>query len=264
VRPVRGLTADELLSELQRDGVAATRAEFAPDAIRLPAGALGRLPPERLAMLRVQDEGSQLVARAAGARPGERVLDLAASPGGKTLLLSAALEDDARSFLVAADFRPGRVALLSGTLQREGLRVPILALDGRRPLPFRQTFDCVLIDAPCSGLGTLRRDPDLKWTRQPDDLARFAADQLRMVQAAADVVVPGGRVVYATCSSEPAENAGVVDAFLAGDPRYRQTPVDADLPPRDARDAAGALTTVPFRDGLDAFYAAVLVRSRAA
>jgi 16S rRNA (cytosine967-C5)-methyltransferase len=122
----------------------------------------------------------------------------------------------------------------------------------------------VLVDAPCSGLGTLRRDPDLKWTRSPDDLPAFAGDQLKMIRSAADAIRPGGRVVYATCSSEPEENQAVVEAFLRNDPRFLQRPVDPALLPREARDSDGALATLPYRDGLDAFYAAVLVRRRAA
>jgi 16S rRNA (cytosine967-C5)-methyltransferase len=267
VVPRRHEPPDELLAHLRADGVDAAPARYAPGALQLPPGSLGRLSPERLEMLRVQDEGSQLVARAAGVEAGERVLDLCAAPGGKTLVLhssAAASPAAGPSLLVAADFRPRRVALLRELLRRASVDVPVVALDARRPLPFQPIFDCVLVDAPCSGLGTLRRDPDLKWTRSPDDLPGFAAEQLRMIRAAAGATRPGGRVVYATCSSEPEENGAVVSAFLSEDARYVRQPVDRAVLPSDARDPEGALTTLPFRDGLDAFYAAVLVRRAAA
>ena len=266
VRPAAGESVGTLLEALQRHEPGASLARFAPDAVRLPPGTLGRLPADVLDRLRIQDEGSQLVATSAGARPGERVLDLCAAPGGKTLVLSGAIDlaHASNSLLVAADFRPSRVALLADTLSRAGVSVPIVALDARRPLPFRATFDCVLVDAPCSGLGTLRRDPDLKWTRQPDDLPRLASDESRILRAAADVVRPGGRVVYATCSGEPEENQGVVDAFLAEDRSYRREPLSPEMPPTGARDDRGSLMTLPFRDDLDAYYAALLVRRPAA
>jgi 16S rRNA (cytosine967-C5)-methyltransferase len=161
--------------------------------------------------------------------------------------------------LVAADRRPRRVALLSRTLRRAGMAVPVVALDATAPLPFGPVFDCVLLDAPCSGLGTLRRDPDLKWSRDPGDLPGLAASQRRMLAAAADAVRPGGRLVYATCSSEPDENAQVIDAFLESDGRYAPAPVP-DRIPRAVIDARGCVTTVPFRDNQDAYFAAVLAR----
>jgi 16S rRNA (cytosine967-C5)-methyltransferase len=260
VRPRAGVPAERLAAHIREEGVEAAPARYAPDAIRLPAGSLGRLSSEASAMLHVQDEGSQLVARAAAVAPGERVLDACAAPGGKTMVLHG----ESPSLLVAADFRPSRVALLKDLLQKAGIPVPVLALDARLPLPFGETFDCILIDAPCSGLGTLRRDPDLKWTRRERDLETLAADQLLMVRSAADAVRPGGRIVYATCSSEPEENGGVVEAFLRQDPRYVQRPVDAAVLPAEARDAHGSLMTLPFRDGVDAFYAAVLVRRASA
>jgi 16S rRNA (cytosine967-C5)-methyltransferase len=211
----------------------------------------------------VQDEGSQLVAKWAGVTPGERVLDVCASPGGKTVVIADDLgirEAGSGSLLVAGDRRPGRVDLLEATLDRAGLAVPILALDALRPLPFGSVFDCVVLDAPCSGLGTLRRDPDLKWSRQESDLARLAADQRMMLTHAADVVCPGGRLVYSTCSSEPDENDDVIEAFLATDTRFTLAPREASGLWADLLDGRGNLRTTPFRHGLDAYYAATLVR----
>lgn len=269
VRAVDGAPADITAARLREAGVTAEPTPFVSDALRLPPGALGTLPADVRAGLWVQDEGAQLVARFAAARPGERVLDLCASPGGKTLVLASDLgwpgTATAARGLVAADYRARRVTLLRETLERAGLDVPVVQLDGRGPLPFAQTFECVVIDAPCSGLGTLRRDPDLKWARTANELAEFAADQRRMLHAAADLVVAGGRIVYATCSSEPEENEAVIDAFLDADGRFvAADPASRPGVSRDLLDARGHLATRPDRHQLEVFHAAVLVRREAA
>jgi 16S rRNA (cytosine967-C5)-methyltransferase len=264
VRSRTGEQRDALLALLVQAGADATPAPFAPDAIRLPAGSFGRLPFRMRERLLIQDEGSQLVAWTVQAAPGARVLDVCAAPGGKTVLLAGAMSG--RGTLVAGDLRESRLRLLAGMLARTKTRASVIALDATRSLPFTAQFDRVLLDAPCSGLGTLRRDPDLKWSRRPDDLPVYARAQREMLRHAADVVAPDGAIVYATCSSEPEENAAVVDGFLGSDPRFALEPA---LPPDFPRaaallDARGCLVTMPFRHGLDAFFAARLVRRRAA
>jgi 16S rRNA (cytosine967-C5)-methyltransferase len=202
----------------------------------------------------------------AAAAPGERVLDLCAAPGGKTMVMLADMSGAGGhgAGLVAADYRRPRVALLAETIARASAAVPIVQLDARQPLPFPAVFDAVLLDAPCSGLGTLRRDPDLKWSRQADDLPRLAGEALAMLRMAATVVRPGGRLIYATCSSEPDENAAVVTAFLESEAGFE--PSDAPPPgvPPAAIGPEGWLATTPDRDGLECFFAAVLARRRAA
>jgi len=254
VRTVSPGTTDALLDSMRREGIEARLAPFVHDAIRLPPGALGRLSAELRDAVVVQDEGAQLVARFAAAKPGERVLDVCASPGGKSLVLATDLGLDhaeSGSVLVAADRRPARVRLLAATIRRTRFRIPVLALDALHPLPFGPVFDAVVVDAPCSGLGTLRRDPDVKWTCEEADLPRFAADQLRMLASAAAAVRPGGRLIYATCSSEPEENDDVVRSFLAKQSEFSVGP-------------ASFFVTRPFEHGLDAYFAAMLVRRRAA
>ena len=167
----------------------------------------------------VQDEASQLVALLAGEHPGARVLDTCASPGGKTTAMAALMEG--RGLLVACDVRDRRVDLLRRTVAASGAgNVRIVQADLLEPLPFGSPFDCVLVDAPCSGLGTLRRDPDIRWRRRESDLPALAAAELTMLQRAAETVADGGRLVYATCSSEPEENEGIADAFLATTPAF--------------------------------------------
>ena len=247
IRPRRGLSREDLLQMLRAANIDAVTSPRVSTALRLPAGALGGIPSSLREQFVVQDEGSQLVALHADARAGERVLDLCASPGGKTTMLKEMVGD--KGTVVSCDFRPARVALLKRTLTAQRVAAPIARLDATLPLPFLDTFDRVLLDAPCSGLGTIRRDPDVKWSRHPEDLERFASEQLRMLSNAAEAVTSGGALVYATCSSEPDEDEDVVA-------RFRETRQDFSL--------GFEMRTLPFRDALDAYYTAVLVRHRAA
>jgi 16S rRNA (cytosine967-C5)-methyltransferase len=229
------------------------------------AGGLGRLSPALRDRLVIQDEGSQVIAHATPLGPGAHVLDLCAAPGNKTAILAERLGGE--GLLVACDLRPRRLAVLARTLSAAGARASLVRLDATGPLPFVAAFDTVLLDAPCSGLGTLRRDPDLKWSRTPAELPAFATRQAAMIRQAAGVVRPGGRLVYATCSSEPEENAGAVDTFLASRPDFEAGPLEPDAAVRDfdeLLDPRGRLCTLPHRHRMDAFFAAVLVRRRAA
>ena len=260
-----GVRLEDARAALAAAGVAAEPARYVTGALRLPRGALGALPPRVRELLVVQDEGAQLVALACDARPGERALDLCAAPGGKTLLLARAIAPGGE--IVAADRRQARVALLAERLAAAGTGAPIVRLDATRPLPLRPVFDLVLLDAPCSGLGTISRDPDVRWARAPADLDTFAATQRTMLREAAAVVRPGGRLVYATCSSEPEENTEVVDGFLGERHDFALRPVtfSAEVArPSDLVDARGCLRTLPPRHGIDAYFAAVLARREAA
>ena len=261
VRPVPGLSVERLLSKLEAAGIAAGPGVLVVDCLRLPAGSLGRLDSETRASLIVQDEASQLVAHAVAARPGERVLDVCAAPGGKSVVMAQGM--GRQGLLVSGDLRPNRVAMLKATVARYDVNARVVAVDALSPLPFGPVFDRVLIDVPCSGLGTLRRDPDLKWSRTESDLPRLAGEAGRMLAHAADAVRDGGLLVYATCSSEPEENEAVVAAFLQDHPAFtleRPVPVAA-VPDLDrVIDPAGYVRTLPFRDGLDAFFAAALRR----
>ncbi len=217
-------------------------------------------------MFAAQDEASQLVGAFAASTAEGRVLDACAAPGGKSVQLASAL--GSRGLLVAGDLRPRRVRLLRETLASARIRAAaIVRHDLLGGLPFGPVFDCVVVDAPCSSLGTIRRDPDIRWTRGEGELASFAGRQLRMLAEAARGVAPGGCLVYATCSSEPEENEGVVDAFLAGardfaleDPRAVAAPLDTGL--SACLDEKGCLRTTPHQHGLEAFYAARLRRRR--
>ncbi len=252
---------NELLQRLSANAVRVVRGRFAPDALLVEAGAAFRAADVPTDSYVLQDEASQLVARLAGHPPGRRVLDTCAAPGGKTTAIAGF---DAQRMIVACDVRPRRMALLAETVRAAGAaNVRLVQADATHSLPFAARFDTVIVDAPCSGLGTLRRDPDIKWRRDESELSGLAATQLAMLQHAADVVVAGGRLVYSTCSTEPEENEQIVDRFLALRPDYRaRGAADGDdvlLPVVDAR---GHLRTTPDAHGLEGFFGAVFERLR--
>ena len=254
------VSVEDAMRALEADGVETERARYAPDGLIVQSGNPLRRPADGLVF--VQDEASQLVPLLMGAQPGERILDLCASPGGKTTALAAAMGDEGT--IVAADVRPRRLQLLQQTVRSSGARsVRVLQAPAHGPLPFAPVFDRVLVDAPCSGLGTIRRDPDIRWRRREADLAPLAVQQLELLERAATAVRAGGRLVYATCSSEPEENEQVVESFLAAHPEFSLVdlagePLPAALLP--LIEPGGSFRTVPFRDGLEAFFAAALGR----
>jgi 16S rRNA (cytosine967-C5)-methyltransferase len=252
------LSREQLQDALSRHDIDTASTRYAPDGLTVSSGNPLRISED--GSFFVQDEASQLVPLVMDAQPGERILDLCASPGGKSVAIAASMHDSGT--LVASDVRVGRIALLRDTVRKSGAHhAHVVHVPAAGPLPFASTFDRVLVDAPCSGLGTIRRDPDIRWRRAPGDLPRLAHQQIELLTRAADVVRPGGRLVYATCSSEPEENERVVDAFLDRAPFDR-----LDL--RESRstslatvlDDRGALRTLPFTHGLEAFFAVAMVR----
>jgi 16S rRNA (cytosine967-C5)-methyltransferase len=244
VNRARG-TREDLAARLSAEGIETTPTTRAPHGLIVTKGAALGTEAFKEGWFVVQDEASQLVAELGCLAPGARALDLCASPGGKTVALVARVGPGGH--VVASDVRPRRVRLLKATLARTGhTAVPVVQVPAGGPLPFRdQAFDFVLVDAPCSGLGTLRRDPDIRWSRQPSDLGRLAASQLTLLLRTAPLVRPGGQLIYATCSSEPDENESVVSAFLADAHQFA-----LDFEHR----------TNPADDGLEAFYGAVIAR----
>ena len=240
-------TRDELRGALQSHGIETVPGTHSSDALIVTAGNPLMTSLDDAGAFVVQDEASQLVGRFADAQPGETVLDACASPGGKTTAMAAAM--GGTGTIVASDVRGRRIRLLARTIHRAGAtNVRIVQADVTAALPFGRVFDRVLLDAPCSGLGTVRRDPDLKWRRRPEDLAELARVQHAMLDRAAQVLKPGGRLIYSTCSSEPEENDEVVAAFLAAHEGFEM--------------AGEVLRTLPPRDGLEAFYAAMLTFRR--
>lgn len=261
VRPRSVAEREALVRAFAEAGVATEPGRYVPDALTVLSGNPFRSGVDETTFA-VQDEASQLVARFANASPGQRVLDACASPGGKTVLMAAEMSHT--GLLVAADLRPARVRLLHDTVtQAVAGNVRVVRHDASRPLPYRPDFDLVVVDAPCSGLGTLRRDPDLKWRRDEDDLRKLARAEKRLLEHASQVVKPGGRLMYATCSSEPEENQDIAAWFLGRHPEFGAAPPIGPWtsPPLSTFVTPdGWLQTLPERDGLDAFFAAAFRR----
>jgi len=207
----------------------------------------------------VQDQASQLMAHLLGARPGEHILDACAAPGGKTTHMAALAANDAQ--ITALDLHPQRVALIRDGAARLGCRgIEAEPCDLSRP-PEKwaaESFDRILVDAPCSGLGVLRRNPETRWRRKAADIKQMAQLQKTILRHVAPLLRSGGTLVYSVCTFTPEETESVISAFLAGHPEFvRQNPCDT-LPEHwhDLFDAQGALRTVPHRhDSMDAFWA---------
>jgi 16S rRNA (cytosine967-C5)-methyltransferase len=254
-------TRDELIGRLAADEILVHPTDYATDGLVVDEGHPLRGPLRDEGAFVVQDEASQLVPLLAGDEALARVLDTCASPGGKTTALAALMNGG--GLLVACDVRERRIELLRRTVAASGAaNIRIVQADFLQSAPFTSAFECVLVDAPCSGLGTLRRDPDIRWRRHEQDLSPLAAAELTMLQRAAACVAPGGRLVYATCSSEPEENEGVVDAFLAttsGFAPLHAAQATARLDPR-LIDPRGHLRTQPHLHRLEAFFGAVFER----
>ncbi|MBI3264452.1 MAG: 16S rRNA (cytosine(967)-C(5))-methyltransferase RsmB [Acidobacteria bacterium] len=258
-------TRDALQARLRAHDVASEPTRRAPHGLTVSSGHPASAHLNETGLFTVQDESSQLVTELVAATTGQRLLDACASPGNKTVALASDMRD--RGLIVAADVKRRRVRLLSATVQASGATcVRPVQFDLKRSLPFRAAFDAVLLDAPCSGLGTVRRDPDIKWRRQESDLAILAEAQRLMLANAATVVRPGGQLIYATCSSEPEENELVVEAFLCEHTGFSK--VDLLAAPnlhsavRELVDGKGYFRTLPHEHGLEAFFGAVLMRAQ--
>lgn len=199
----------------------------------------------------IQDEASQLVAEVLDARPGQRVLDLCAAPGSKTTQIADLARDSAT--IVAADVHEHRLRTVVSTAKSHGLRsIHPVALDGLQPLPFREcSFVRVLLDAPCSGTGTLRRNPEIRGRISPADIEDLSGRQKRLLFNAARAVKPEGRLVYSTCSVELDENEDVVKTFLENNETFElsELPLDSTLVT-----SLGAARTWPHRQGTDGFF----------
>jgi 16S rRNA (cytosine967-C5)-methyltransferase len=241
----------EAAARLEAAGIEAT-AGLVPGALRATTGRPAVLQAEGL--LYLQDEGSQLVARLA-AGPGRR-LDACAAPGGKAFLMADVA--GAAGTVVAAEASSRRLAAMRALALRWGApNLRLLAGDGLRP-PFRNAFAAVLLDAPCSGLGTIARNPDIRWRARASDVGRHAQKQSALLESVAALVEPGGLLVYSVCSGEPEETEGVLLPFLASHRAF--TP---EAPPSWAAAFASGpfLRTAPERDGGDGFFAGLLRRA---
>jgi len=243
---------DEAIRHLRAIGIEAEPGRFAPQSIR--ASAAVTLP----GIVVPQGEASQLVALLLGACPGERVLDACAAPGGKTAYLAQAV--GAQGSVTAVDAGRGAGRRIQALLELCEVRARIIE-ERIENLVAEEPYDAVLVDAPCSGLGTLREHPEIRWRRTPADLADFARRQSIILRSAARHVRPGGRLVYSTCTLARAENDDVVDAFLAASPAFTAN-VTGEIHPTilPFLDDRLRMRTFPHRHDMAGFFAARMVR----
>jgi 16S rRNA (cytosine967-C5)-methyltransferase len=257
---------DKALAQLAAHRIPGDTTPFSPMGIRLRGKpAINRCPLFVDGTVEIQDEGSQLIGYLVNPVRGEMVVDFCAGAGGKTLALAAMMRSTGRVY--AFDNDEKRLARFKPRLARSGLsNVHPQRVDGERDPRIGRLagkIDRVLVDAPCSGLGTLRRNPDLKWRHSPQSVEELHAKQLAIVNAAARLVKPGGRLVYATCSLLPRENEAVVAAFLSVNPAFRVADAYAELARRGVAieaDGSPYLRLYPHVHYTDGFFAAVLDR----
>ncbi|MCP5311010.1 MAG: RsmB/NOP family class I SAM-dependent RNA methyltransferase [Zoogloeaceae bacterium] len=258
---------DAVLAGLAGSGIEAHAGAFSPVAIRLAGKpALQRHPLFLDGCVEVQDEGSQLLGYLVAPKRGEMVVDFCAGAGGKTLLLGALMRNTGR--LYAFDVAERRLAKLKPRMARAGLSnvhpMVVASETDARIKRLAGKADRVLVDAPCSGLGTLRRNPDLKWRQTDASVDELVVKQSAILAAAARLVRPGGRLVYATCSLLVEENDAIVDAFLAAHPGFVQISAAEVLRKQGVELECGErLSLLPQVHDTDGFFAAVLERAQA-
>jgi len=248
---------DEVIARLQAGGAKLEPSGIAEHAWRITGG--GGIFSELVAggAVYVQDEASQMVAQALNAKPGEGVLDLCAAPGSKATQIADSMNHS--GFVIASDLHAHRLRTVSDTAGLHDLPIiQCLVLNGLEPLPLKESsFDRVLVDAPCSGTGTLRRNPEIRWRISAHDIDDLASRQKRILFNASRVVKPGGRLVYSTCSVEPEENELVVQTFLENNINFSLV----ELPFGGGLTIPGTARTWPQRHDTDGFFVAALVRN---
>jgi 16S rRNA (cytosine967-C5)-methyltransferase len=257
--------------------VRANTLRITPDALRgrlpVPAHPAGHLPEGLVleapfdafgdpmweqGLFMPQSRAAMAVARALDPQPGEHVLDLCAAPGGKTTHLAALMENRGR--IVAVERHPGRADALRRTADRMGATI-VEVRTGDATAPQQGTYDRVLVDPPCSDLGTLAARPDVRWRKDPGTPEALAATQAEILDGAAAALKPGGVLVYSTCTISPAENEDTIAAFLERQDDFSVDRIPSDLPVWDHPSVPGFLQTLPHRDGTDGFFIARLRRS---
>jgi len=243
-------SAERIIKQLESNGAKLTPSQLVPNAWRVNGGGNTVQELMRDGMIYLQDEASQMVAHLLGVQPNERVLDVCAAPGSKTTHISMLAPE---ATIVAGDLHEHRVRVLKSLAVRQGINdLQLVVYDATQPLPFAEkSFDRVLVDAPCSGTGTLRRNPEIRWRLTVADIEDLAQKQTRILANASAVVKAGGHLLYSTCSVELEENERVVEGFLTEHLDFDTAILDA---PPEMQTEAGAVRTWPHREGTDGFF----------
>ena len=250
-----------LTNELSSDGIRLDAGSMLANSFTVTSGDITRTKAFRERRLIIQDEGSQLVALVVG--PGTAILDCCAAPGGKTRIIA---EQNPDSTIMAVELHPHRAALLKKLVMSNNLRV--ITADARQ-LPLNKKFDRILVDAPCTGTGTLARNPEIKWRLKAEDISRLQIYQIAILSSAMNHIAPRGRIIYSTCSLEPEENEEVIERALAAKPEFRDRDCRDELQRlKDTRElvvdnidsllSGHYLRTIPGVHPSDGFFAAIL------
>lgn len=253
----------EFLAALAGDGHLAEACTYSPDGVIIRERGPGPLSGHNEGWFQPQDEASQLIARLLDPQPGEEILDACSAPGGKTTHIAALTAN--RTTILACDLHPQRVQLVAAGAHRldaQGITTRACDLTAPPADLAARRFDRVLLDAPCSGLGVLRRNPEIRWRRSSATIGEMAGEQRRLLHSCAKLVKPGGSLLYSVCTLTPEETHGVVDPFLAKHPDFVRDDLRTFFPDwSELFDAQGALATFPQRhNGMDAFWAVRLRR----
>lgn len=250
-------TVEDVLASLEEEGVKAKQSDMMPECIHLTNGTAARTKAFKEGLITIQDESSMMPANVLDPKPGMKVLDMCAAPGGKTTHMAERMENDGS--ILAMDLHPHKLDLIDENTARLGLDIVQTApVDGRKAADFlaKESYDAVLVDAPCSGLGVMRRKPDIKYTKREEDLESLQAIQLAILANAVQVLKPGGRLVYSTCTVDKRENEGTVEAFISTHPEMEREEI-TNLPEKLlAKQNNGMLQVFPQDFGSDGFFVA--------
>ncbi|MGB9154674.1 MAG: RsmB/NOP family class I SAM-dependent RNA methyltransferase, partial [Alphaproteobacteria bacterium] len=251
-------TREEILQALKEMGHKAEACKLSPWGVRVfERPSLSALPMLKNGLVEIQDEGSQMVARIVDAKPGERIVDFCAGAGGKTLAIAATMENKGK--IIACDVMEGRLKRSTERFRRAGLHnIETRVLSSERDpwvKKHKGSFDRVLTDAPCSGTGTWRRNPDARWRPLGPGLEKLLNTQAEILDSAARLVKGGGKLIYATCSLLPDENEQQIEKFLAAHPDFTLTPCGLE--------GADYLALSPAQHSTDGFFAAVMTKAKA-
>lgn len=254
------ISREEIKQKLVSAGFAPAETNFSPDGLILNTSAnpIQKTDFFDNGFLRIQDEAAQMISYLINPNDNESILDACAGAGGKATHLAEILKNKGR--IVAIDRNPGRIAELKQEATRLGINI-IEAQTGDLetgiPDSFMEKFDCVLVDAPCSGLGTLRRNPEIKWRTTEKDLRHFAAAQKIILQNSSALVKKGGRLIYCTCSLLPEENENIIDDFLKNNTNFSLSPLPESISSK-LMDRRGFFHSYPHRHSMDGFFGAIL------
>lgn len=254
-------TRAELKQILEKEGLTVSESRHTPEGLKIEnAVNLHKLKSFQQGLFTVQDESSMLVALAAEPAPGQRVLDVCSAPGGKTTHMAQLMKN--KGTIYACDIHKHRLDLIAENCKRLGIsNVELVQQDGTKLTKrWQEPFDVVLCDVPCSGLGVLGRRADARWAKESEDIAGLCKIQKKILEEAAQLVVPGGTLIYSTCTIAPEENQEMVESFISEHPEYELDETLTDCWLDVDKEETGYVQFLPFIDDMDGFFIARMMR----